>query len=84
MIYIYNITQHTNVEESFVCPRTLNPDDYPLNANMLRKTVDHIVNDIKFTDLSESFQKIWMDDKIAYVTWIRDQLIEFQIKALLE
>lgn len=84
MIYIYNITQHIDVEQSILCPRSLNPDDYPLNANMLRKTVDHIVNGIKFTDLSESFQKIWMDDKIAYVTWIRDQLIEFQIKSLLE
>ena len=84
MLYIYNITQHTNVEESILSLRSLNPDDYPLNANMLRKSIDHIVNDIKFTDLSEAFQKIWMVDKIAYVTWIRDQLIELQIKALLE
>ena len=83
MIYIYNITQHTQ-EQSVLCPRSLNPEDYPINANMLRKTIDHIVNDIKFTDLSESFQKIWMDDKFSYVTWARDKLLEHQIKSLLE
>lgn len=72
MIYIYNMTN-----ESYSTHRSLNPDDYPINASMLRKTIDHIVNDIEFNELSESFQKIWMEDKFAYVSWVRDKLIQY-------
>ena len=75
MIYIYNVTQEEN--------QSLNPDEYPVNANILRKSVDQVINDMKITDLSESFQKIWMDDKFAYITWGRDKLLEYQIGALL-
>jgi hypothetical protein len=72
MIYIFNITQEENLQ-------SLNPDDYPTNANILRKLVDKIVNDMKFNQLSEAFQKIWMEDKFAYVSWGRDKLIEYNL-----
>jgi hypothetical protein len=75
MIYLYNITKDEK--------RSLNPYDYPINASMLKKTIDHIINDIKFTNLPENFQKVWMDDKFDYVTWGRDKLLEYQIKTLL-
>jgi hypothetical protein len=69
MIYMYNLTQ-----EEY---RSLNPNDFPLNdTKMLQMVVDYIVNDIHFSKLSESFQKIWLEDKFAYMTWGRDKLIK--------
>lgn len=74
MIYIFNATQEP--------PGSLNPDDYPTNIIMLRKAIDHIVNHMNFQDLPDTLKKVWIEDKISYVTWIRDYLIEHQVNTL--
>lgn len=67
LIYLYNIAH----EEE---PLFLNTNNYPVESEQIYRTVDMIINSINYSNLSDDLKRIWMEDKFAYVTWVRDIL----------
>ncbi len=75
MIYLYHLTlPHSPIQ----------PFEYPNHPLILRNLIDHIINQIQIQNLPESFENIWMEDKFAYMTWIRDQLVKDHVKLISE
>lgn len=79
MIYIYHITLEEEIDQLM----PIKTNELPTDPLTLRNTVDKAVNNIKFTNLPESLKQIWQEDKFNYMTWIRDELINLQIKDLI-
>jgi len=67
MLYLYNIS----LEEDSL---SLNPIKYPTDYEVLRKATDYAINEIHYSNLSEEFKQIWLQDKFSYVAWVRDAL----------
>lgn len=67
ILYLFNVAHQED-------PVFLNPVDYPTDPIELRNLVDYSINNVNYSNLSESFKQIWMTDKFSYVTWIRDTL----------
>lgn len=80
MIYVYHISLDELVDEY----EPIKTKDLPKDPGEIRKIIDHAINNINYNSLPESLKQIWQEDKFQYVTWVRDELMEIEIKSLLD